>query len=64
MTRRKNKNKNKNKNKILLYSIIGLLLIIPITRKVFFKSISKKYSNKKNKENFIEGEYEDMDDKK
>ena len=44
--------------------IIGLLLIIPITRKVFFKSISKKYSNKKNKENFIEGEYEDMDDKK
>ena len=45
--------------------IIGLLpLIIPITRKMFFKSISKKYSNKENKKNFIEGEYEDMDDKK
>ena len=44
--------------------IIGLLLIIPITRKMFFKSISKKYSNKENKKNFIGGEYEDMDDKK
>ena len=42
---------------------VGLLLIIPITRKIFFKSISKKYSSKKNKK-FIEGEYEDLDDKK
>ena len=42
--------------------IIGLLLIIPITRKMFFKSISKKYSNKENKKNFIEGEYEDIED--
>ena len=42
---------------------VGLLLINPITRKIFFKSISKKYSSKKNKK-FIEGEYEDLDDKK
>ena len=45
---------------------IGLLLIFPITRKFFFKSMSKKYSsNKKNiKKNFIEGEYEDIDEDK
>ena len=45
---------------------IGLLLIFPPTRKLFFISISKKYPNKetKNKKNFIEGEFEDIDDKK
>ena len=43
---------------------VGLLLIIPITRKIFLKSISKKYSSKKNHKKFIEGEYEDLDDKK
>tara|TARA_Y100000816_G_C25850499_1_gene444286 strand:- start:125 stop:538 length:414 start_codon:yes stop_codon:yes gene_type:complete len=45
--------------------LVGLLIIFPLTRKIFFKSFSKKYStNKNNKKNFIEGEYEDMDDKK
>ena len=45
--------------------IIGLLIIFPPTRKLFFKSISKKYSSKSNiKKNFIEGEYEDIDDNK
>ena len=29
--------------------VIGLLLIFPFTRKLLFKSISKKYSNKQNK---------------
>ena len=43
---------------------VGLLLIIPITRKIFLKSISKKYYSKKNNKKFIEGEYEDLDDKK
>tara|TARA_Y100000590_G_C15614760_1_gene975286 strand:+ start:70 stop:486 length:417 start_codon:yes stop_codon:yes gene_type:complete len=45
---------------------IGLLLIFPPTRKLFFKSISKKYSSNKTsvKKNFIEGEYEDIDDDK
>ena len=44
----------------------GLLLIFPTTRKFFLKSVSKKYSPHKTKErkNYIEGEYEDLDDKK
>ena len=44
----------------------GFLLIFPPTRKLFFKSFSKKYSNKKNdnKKDFIEGEFEDIDDEK
>ena len=45
-----------------LTDIIGLLIIFPWTRQIFFKKISKK--NYKNKKNFIEGEYEDIDDKK
>tara|TARA_Y100001970_G_scaffold289810_1_gene421318 strand:- start:3978 stop:4382 length:405 start_codon:yes stop_codon:yes gene_type:complete len=45
-----------------LTDIIGLLIIFPWTRQIFFRKISKKgYRNKKN---FIEGEYEDIDDKK
>ena len=46
---------------------LGILLIFPFTRKFIIKNISNKYSkkNKSNKEkNFIEGEYEDIDDKK
>tara|TARA_B100001750_G_C14903001_1_gene300816 strand:- start:92 stop:496 length:405 start_codon:yes stop_codon:yes gene_type:complete len=44
-----------------LTDVIGLLIIFPWTRKIFLKKISKK--NYKNKKNFIEGEYEDIDDK-
>ena len=40
----------------------GLLIIFPWTRKIFLKKISKK--NYKNKKNFIDGEYEDIDNKK
>lgn len=43
-----------------LTDIIGLLIIFPWTRQIFFKKISKK--NYKNKKNFIEGEYEDIDE--
>ena len=47
--------------------IIGVLLIFPVTRKIILSKYSKKYSNKNksdNKEkNFIEGEYEDVEDK-
>ena len=43
-----------------LTDIIGLLIIFPWTRKMFLKKISKK--NYKNKKNFIEGEYEDIED--
>ena len=44
-----------------LTDIIGFLIIFPWTRKIILKKISKK-KYKKNK-NFIEGEYEDIDDK-
>ena len=45
---------------------LGLLLIIPITRKLIFKAFSKKFNKKNNtyeKKDFIEGEYKDMDEK-
>ena len=42
--------------------IIGFLLIFPITRRLFFKKVTKKYSNKNNKkQDFINGEFEDID---
>ena len=45
--------------------VLGLLLIIPITRKLIFNAFSKKISRKNNyqKKDFIEGEYKDMDEK-
>ena len=45
-----------------LTDIIGLLIIFPWTRRLFFKNFSKKKQNIK--KNFIEGEYEDIDDPK
>ena len=45
-----------------LTDIIGLLIIFPWTRRLFFKNISKKKQN--SKKNFIEGEYEDIDEQK
>tara|TARA_B100001173_G_C15699499_1_gene425443 strand:- start:219 stop:623 length:405 start_codon:yes stop_codon:yes gene_type:complete len=45
-----------------LTDIFGFLIIFPWTRRILFRKISKK--NYKNKKNFIEGEYEDIDDKK
>ena len=45
--------------------VLGLLLIIPITRKLIFNAFSKKFSRKNNyqKKDFVEGEYKDMDEK-
>ena len=43
-----------------LTDLLGLFFVIPITRKLLFKKITSKYKNKK--KNFIEGEYEDIDD--
>ena len=45
--------------------IIGILIIFPLTRKIILSKYSKNKSTKnKNKEkNFIEGEYEDIEDK-
>ena len=43
--------------------ILGFLLIFPISRKYFFKTLSKKFKNKVNKKkDFIDGEFEDIDD--
>ena len=41
----------------------GFLLIFPLTRKLIFGNLSKKLKKKEsNKGNFIDGEYEDIDD--
>ena len=45
-----------------LTDVIGLIIIFPWTRNIFLKKITKKKKN--NNKNFIEGEYEDIDDKK
>ena len=43
--------------------IIGFLIIFPLTRKLFFGKISTKLKNKKNKKNnFIDGDFEDIED--
>ena len=42
---------------------LGFLLIFPLTRRLLFSRISKNYENKKTeKKNFIEGEFEDIED--
>ena len=45
---------------------LGILLIFPPTRKLFFKIFTKKYSNnnQEKKKDFIEGEFKDIDDDK
>ena len=43
--------------------LLGFLLIFPLTRKLIFNNFSKKFKKKKeNKNDFIEGTYEDIDD--
>ena len=43
--------------------IIGFLLIFPPTRKLLFKKVTNKYSNQNNnKQDFINGEFEDLDE--
>ena len=43
--------------------LIGILLIFPPTRKLLFKNFSNKYSNiKQKKQDFINGDFEDIDD--
>ena len=47
--------------------IIGILLVFPVTRKIILNNYSKKNASKKKDEdrgkNYIEGEYEDIEDK-
>ena len=47
-----------------LTDLMGFLLIFPVTRKYLFRGISKKFNNKnvKQKNNFIDGEFEDIED--
>ena len=47
-----------------LTDIVGFLLIIPVTRKLFIKSISSKFEKKKNNENIIEGVIEEENEEK
>ena len=48
-----------------LTDIVGFLLIIPVTRKFFIKSISSKFGKKKkNNENIIEGVIEEENEEK
>ena len=43
--------------------LIGFFLIFPISRKFIFENIFKKFKHKKNvKNNFIDGEFEDIED--
>ena len=43
--------------------LIGFLLIFPLSRKFIFNKISKKfYKRKERKNNFIDGEFEDIED--
>ena len=42
--------------------VLGFLLIFPITRKLIFNIFEKKFTyRKKQNENFVEGEYEDIE---
>ena len=43
--------------------IVGFLLMFPISRKYFFNKISKQFKTKKaKKNNFIDGDFEDIED--
>ena len=41
--------------------LFGFILIFPLTRKILLKKISKNINTKKENENFIDGEYEDIE---
>ena len=42
--------------------VLGLLIIFPLTRKLIFKKVSTKQKTKDKKQDFINGEFEDIDD--
>ena len=46
-----------------LTDLIGFLLIVPVTRKIFINIISSKINKKKMNENVIEGEFEETGEK-
>jgi UPF0716 protein FxsA len=42
--------------------LLGLLIIFPLTRKLIFKKVSAKQKQNNKNQDFINGEYEDIDD--
>ena len=42
--------------------LIGLLIIFPPTRKLILKKVSTKKTTNNKKQNYINGEYEEIDD--
>ena len=43
--------------------LVGFLIVFPVTRKLFFKKFSKNFQKKKNeKNNYIDGEFQDIED--
>ena len=42
--------------------VFGFLLIFPISRRFFFSKFLKKKNHKKEKNNFIDGDYEDIEE--
>ena len=43
--------------------IIGFFIILPVTRKLIFGKVSNNFqNNKKDKKNYIDGEFEDIED--
>ena len=42
--------------------LFGFILIFPLTRRILLKKLSKNINTKKENENFIDGEYEDIED--
>tara|TARA_Y100000768_G_C23574462_1_gene494210 strand:- start:154 stop:549 length:396 start_codon:yes stop_codon:yes gene_type:complete len=42
--------------------VIGFLLIFPLSRKFIFNIFGKRFNKDNKKNNFIEGEFEDIDD--
>jgi len=42
--------------------IFGFLLIFPFSRKFFFSKFARRFNHKKEKNNFIDGDFEDIED--
>ena len=46
-----------------LTDVIGFLLIFPVTRKLIFEKFNRKYKrNQKNRNDYIDGDFEDLED--
>ena len=45
-----------------LTDILGFMIIFPLTRKLIFNKLVKNFKTKNNKNNFIDGEFEDIED--